>query len=211
LDFMKRYMVSPRTPAPAAIAEVAAIVKGGGVVAFPTDTLYGLAADPRRDDALERLFAAKARDAAAPIPLIAADLGQAQELGAFSDLALRLARAFWPGPLTIVVPASPAIARRALGGGTTVGIRVPAHEVALALCRAAATCVTATSANLSGTAPPASAQEIDPHLASRLDAVLDAGPAPGGPPSTIVSVASERPQLIRAGAIAWDRVLKSLE
>jgi L-threonylcarbamoyladenylate synthase len=204
-------LVSARSPDPAAIADVAAILKGGGVVAFPTDTLYGLAADPRRDDALERLFAVKAREAGVAVPLIAADLAQAQELGTFDDLALRLARAFWPGPLTIVVPASPAIARRALGGGHTVGIRVPAHEVATALCRATATCLTATSANLSGSPPPASAQEIDPDLSSRLDAVLDGGPAPGGPPSTIVTVVSERPQLIRAGAIAWNRVLESLE
>jgi L-threonylcarbamoyladenylate synthase len=181
------------------------------VVAFPTDTLYGLAVDPRRDDALERVFDVKGREAGVAIPLIAADLAQAQELGTFGELALRLARAFWPGPLTIVVPASAAIARRALGGGNTVGIRVPAHEVARALCRAAGTCLTATSANLSGTAAPPSAQEIDPRLAARLDAVLDAGPAPGGPPSTIVTVVSERPQLVRAGAIAWDRVLKSLE
>jgi L-threonylcarbamoyladenylate synthase len=208
---MKHYTVSVREPDPAAIADVAAIIAGGGVVAFPTDTLYGLAVDPRRDDALERVFDVKGREAGVAIPLIAADLAQAQELGTFGELALRLARAFWPGPLTIVVPASAAIARRALGGGNTVGIRVPAHEVARALCRAAGTCLTATSANLSGTAAPPSAQEIDPRLAARLDAVLDAGPAPGGPPSTIVTVVSERPQLVRAGAIAWDRVLKSLE
>ena len=208
---MKRYTVSARMPDRSTISEVAAIIKRGGVVAFPTDTLYGLAGDPRRDDALERLFVAKGREAGAAIPLIAADLAQAQEFGTFGDRALRLARAFWPGPLTIVVPASPAIARRALGGGNTVGIRVPAHEVATALCRAADTCLTATSANLSGNAAPASAQEIDPQLASQLDAVLDAGPAPGGPPSTIVAVVSERPQLVRDGAIAWNRVLKSLE
>ena len=208
---MKRYMVSARTPDPAAIAEVAAIIRDGGVVAFPTDTLYGLAVDPRRDDALERLFELKGREAGVPVPLIAADIAQARELGTFGDLALRLARAFWPGPLTLVVPALPAIARRALGGGNTVGIRVPAHEVATALCHAAATCLTATSANLSGNPPPASAPEIVPQLAARLDAVLDAGAAPGGPPSTIVSIVSERPQLVRDGAIAWNRVLKSLE
>jgi L-threonylcarbamoyladenylate synthase len=208
---MKHYTVSVRDPDPATIAEVAAMIRGGGVVAFPTDTLYGLAVDPRRDDALERLFEVKGREAGVPVPLIAADIAQAQELGTFGDLALRLARAFWPGPLTIVVPASPAIARRVLGGGNTVGIRVPAHEVATALCRAAATSLTATSANLSGNPPPASALEIVPELAARLDAVLDAGPAPGGPPSTIVTIVSGRPQLVRDGAIAWDRVLKSLE
>ena len=208
---MKRFNVTPHDPDPAAIAEVAAIVRGGGVVAFPTDTLYGLAVDPRQDDAVERLFGVKGRDAGAAVPLIAADIDQAREAGTFGAIELRLARAFWPGPLTIVVPASRALARRVLGGGDTVGIRVPAHEVALALCRSAATCLTATSANLSGSPAPAAAAGIDAELVARLDGVLDAGPAPGGPPSTIVAVVSGRPRLVRAGAIAWDRVLESLE
>ena len=208
---MKRYMVSARTPDPAAIAEVAAIIKRGGVVAFPTDTLYGLAVDPRSDEAVEQLFELKGREAGVAVPLIAADIDQAREVGTFGDVELRLARAFWPGPLTIVVPASPHVSRRALGGGNTVGIRVPAHQVAISLCQSAATCLTATSANLSGKPAPASVEEIDPELMTRIDGALDAGPAPGGPPSTIVAVVSGRPQLLRAGAIAWNRVLESLE
>jgi L-threonylcarbamoyladenylate synthase len=208
---MKHYTVSARGADPDAIAEVAAIINGGGVVAFPTDTLYGLAVDPRSDEALERLFAAKGRDAGVAVPLIAADMSQAREMGTFGETELRLARAFWPGPLTIVVPASPAVSRRALGGRDTVGIRVPAHEVAAALCRSATICLTATSANLSGHPAPASAADIDPELLARIDGVLDAGPAPGGPPSTVVTIVSGRAELVRAGAIAWERVLKSLE
>ena len=208
---MKHYTISPRNPDPAAIAEVAAIINSGGVVAFPTDTLYGLAVDPRSDAALERLFAVKGRDAGVAVPLIAADMSQAREVGTFGETELRLARAFWPGPLTIVVPASSAVSRRALGGRDTVGIRVPAHEVATALCRSSTICLTATSANRSGHPAPASVADIDPELLARIDAVLDAGPAPGGPPSTVVTIVSGRPELVRAGAIAWDRVLKSLE
>jgi L-threonylcarbamoyladenylate synthase len=208
---MKRYTVSVREPDPSTIAEVAAIVRGGGVVAFPTDTLYGLAVDPRTDEAVERLFDVKGREAGVAVPLIAADIDQAREAGRFGDIELRLARAFWPGPLTIVVAASASVSRRVLGRGNTVGIRVPAHEVATALCRSAAACLTATSANPSGKPAPASAGDIDPALIARLDAVLDAGPGRGGPPSTIVAIVSGRPQLVRAGAIAWDRVLESLE
>jgi L-threonylcarbamoyladenylate synthase len=181
------------------------------VIAFATDTLYGLAADPRRDDAVEKVFDAKGRGEHVPVPLIAADLDQARDAGEFGALELRLAQQFWPGALTIVVAAHGRVARRVLAGGSTVGIRVPAHEVARALCASMGSCLTATSANLAGHPAPASATEIDPVLAARIDAVLDSGPAPGGPPSTIVDVSSGQPRLVRAGAIAWDRVIKSLE
>ena len=208
---MQTFTVASENPDPATIAAVVAILRSGGVVAFATDTLYGLAADPRRDDAVGRVFEAKGRDEDVPVPLIAANLEQAQQMGEFGELELRLAQHFWPGPLTIVVPAKSGIARRILAGGTTVGIRVPAHEVARALCGSMASCLTATSANRSGEPAPASAHEIDPHLASRIQAVLDSGPAPGGPPSTIVSASSDGLHLLRGGAIDWDRVLKSLQ
>ena len=208
---MRSFTITAHDPDPAAIAAVAAIIRGGGVVAFPTDTLYGLAVDPRRDDAVGRLFDVKGRQPGVPVPMIAADFDQARQMGTFGDVATRLASAFWPGPLTIVVPAASGVSLQALGRGNTVGIRVPAHEVATSLCRSAGICLTATSANLSGHLPPASVVDIDPDLLARIDGVLDAGPAPGGPPSTVVAIASGRPELVRAGAIAWDRVLKSLE
>src|SRR5688500_3331046 len=157
---MNRFTVTAHDPDPAAIAEVATIIRGGGVVAFPTDTLYGLAVDPRHDEAVERLFGVKGRQPGVPLPLIAADIDQARQVGTFGDVAMRLARAFWPGPLTIVVPAASGVSSQALGGGNTVGIRVPAHEVATSLCRFAGMCLTATSANLSGNLPPASVSEI---------------------------------------------------
>jgi L-threonylcarbamoyladenylate synthase len=205
------FSVSAADPDSAILAEAVAILQRGGVIAVATDTLYGLAADPRNDAAVARLFAAKGRDEGVPLPLIAADLDQARAIAAFGETELRLAREFWPGPLTIVAPARAGIARGALAGGATIGIRVPNHAVARALCRAMGSCLTATSANVSGAPAPASAAEIDPTIASRIEAVLDSGPAPGGPPSTIVAASPDGVQLLRAGAIAWERVLESVE
>lgn len=186
------------------------VLRAGGVVAFPTDTLYGLAADPRREDAVARVFSLKGRDAAAAMPLIAADLDQALLAADLGPDARRLAEAFWPGPLSIAVPPRASISRRVLGGEETLAIRVPAHAVARALAAAFGFCITATSANRSG-CPPASSADAVAAALPQLDLLLDAGPAPGGPPSTIVAFDRGRPVLRRDGAVAWDRVLKSLQ
>ena len=192
------------------IAQAADALRSGRVVAFPTDTLYGLAVDPRRADAVERLFALKGRRPDAAVPLIAADLAQAMDAGEFGAREQRLAETFWPGPLSIVVPARRAIAAAALGGGTTVAIRVPAHARARELAAAFGFAITATSANASGE-PPAETADAAASAVPNVDLVLDGGRVPGGPPSTIVRLDGETPALVRAGAIAWDRVLKSLQ
>ena len=207
----RRVVVSAESPAPERIAEAAGVLRAGGVVAFATDTLYGLAADPRSDEAVTKLFALKGRDAAAAIPLIASGFEQAAEAGQFGPREALLAHAFWPGPLSIVVDARPGISPLVLGGGTTVAVRVPAHRVALALAGAFGYCITATSANPSGARAPADAAAIDPGLAAAVDLLLDSGPAPGGPPSTMIRFQETQPILVRAGAVAWERVLKSLE
>jgi L-threonylcarbamoyladenylate synthase len=201
-------MIVPASPD--GIAQAAAVLQSGGVVAFPTDTLYGLAADPRRDDAVERLFALKGRRPDAAVPLIAADLEQAMRAGAFSASELRLARAFWPGPLSIVVTAHPLVCRAALGGGTTVAIRVPADATARDLAAAFGFPITATSANASGEPPAETADDVAKDVPA-VDLVIDGGRVPGGPPSTIVRLDRNVPRLVRDGAIAWDRVLESLQ
>jgi L-threonylcarbamoyladenylate synthase len=195
---------------PHAIDQAAGLLWSGGVVAFPTDTLYGLAADPRRDDAVERLFALKGRRPDAAVPLIAADVDQALQAGEFGTQELWLARAFWPGPLSIVVRARTPISRAALGGGTTVAIRVPAHGVARQLAAAFAFAITATSANASGQPPAETAADVA-QAVPNVDMILDGGRVTGGPPSTIVRFENGAVTLVRAGAIAWDRVLKSLQ
>jgi L-threonylcarbamoyladenylate synthase len=206
---MRRLVVSADEPDPRSIAEAAAVIRAGGLVAFPTDTVYGIAADPRSDDAVARVFAVKGRDQGVAVPLIAADVEQARAAGEFGPREMRLADAFWPGPLSIVVPAVRALSQAALGGHRTVAIRVPAHAVARSVARSFGFCVTATSANLSGAAPAESADQLS-GIVPGLDLLLDAGRAPGGPPSTIVAFAEHGPILIRAGAVAWDRVIKSL-
>lgn len=203
--------IDPREPEPVAIVAAADVLRSGGVVAFPTDTLYGLAVDPTRDAPVARLFAIKGRTATAAIPLIASDLEQAGRAGRFGPVDLRLASRFWPGPLTLVISAQPGLSRVLLGGGSTVAVRVPDHAVARALAEAHGHPITATSANLSGDPPAAAPDAISRALASRIDLLLDAGPAPGGPPSTIVEAGTRGVRLVRAGAVAWERVLESLE
>jgi L-threonylcarbamoyladenylate synthase len=146
---------------------------------------------------------AKRRPEEKPLPLLAADLAQVEALADLPPLARRLADAFWPGPLTLVVPVRPGVRlHRAITGETgTVGIRVSSGPVSAALARAAGGALVATSANLSGEPPVAEAAALDPWLVARLDLVLDGGTAPGGLPSTVVAVAGDSVTLLRAGAV----------
>lgn len=187
------------------------VLRGGGVVAYATDTLYGLAVDPRSPAAVKRLFAVKARQPGHAIPLIAADLDQAERVGTFDPVARRLAAAFWPGPLSLVLDAKPGLDEAVLAGDRSIAIRVPDSTFARALAAAFGGCITATSANLSGRPPQSEPDEVARALADRVDLVLDTGPAPGGAPSTIVDTRDGSPRLVRAGAVAWDRVLRSIQ
>jgi L-threonylcarbamoyladenylate synthase len=208
---MRRLLVDPRDPDQAAIAVAAEAIRRGEVVAYPTDTLYALAVDPRSDEAVERLFALKGRDRSVAIALIAASATQARDAGTFGEAESRLAAAFWPGPLTIVVPAAAGMSRLLSAGAETLGVRVPAHEVARRLAAVFGTCITATSANMSGHPPYTTAGDVATAFDRRLDVLLDGGPSPGGPPSTIVQMVGGRPTPVRMGAVGWDRVLESLE
>lgn len=186
------------------------MLRAGGVVAFPTDTLYGLAVDPRRADAVRRLFALKGRDATAAIPLVAASLEQASLAANFSEREKRAAEAFWPGPLSIVAPANSCITPEVLGGRGTVAIRVPAHDIARELAGAFGFPISATSANQSGQTAADSADAVAAALPD-VDLLVDGGPSPGGAPSTIISFDNTRPILLREGAVAWERVIKLLQ
>jgi L-threonylcarbamoyladenylate synthase len=205
---MRRIVVAAAAPDRDAIAQAAAVLRGGGIAAIPTDTLYGLAADPFNAAAVARIFTIKSRQMERAIPLVAASFEQVERtIGAMPPLAGRLARAFWPGPLTLVLPAPDTLPAEVTGGGTTVGVRVPAHDVARALCEAVGGLLTATSANISGEPATSEADVVAARIGTRLDLIVDAGTTPGGPASTIVEVTGPEPRLIRAGAIAWDAVL----
>jgi len=205
---VRRVIVDPGSPQRDAIQEAAKWILDGGVVAVPTDTLYGLSADPFSPAAVGRVFAAKGRDAERALPLIAADTGQVIEhLGPLSAMAARLAQRYWPGPLTLLVAAPGALAREVTGGTGRVGVRVPADEVARAICRAAGRPLTATSANLSGEPATADPDVVERTLGDRIDLLIDTGPTRGGAASTIVDATGPDPALVRAGAIAWEDIL----
>ncbi|HET8542277.1 MAG TPA: L-threonylcarbamoyladenylate synthase [Anaeromyxobacter sp.] len=196
----------------ARVREAADVLRRGGLVAYPTETFYGLGALARDAAAVERLARVKGRPDGKPLPLLAADRAQAEEVALLGEAAARLAGAFWPGPLTLVLPARAGLPAAITAGTGTVGIRVPGGEIARALARLAGGAIVSTSANLSGEPPPAAAAELAPSLAARLDAVLDGGRTPGGLPSTVVALdaAGAGVRLVRAGAVPLDAVRAAL-
>jgi L-threonylcarbamoyladenylate synthase len=202
--------VQPDAPDPAVIGKAADCIRRGLVVAYPTDTLYGLAVDPRNAGAVRRLYELKGRAESSALTLIAADLDQVRAAGELAAVGERLAARWWPGPLTIVLRAAPSLAAEALAGGSTVGIRVPAHAVAVALARAAGFAITATSANRSGEPPATAAAGVAAALPG-IDAIVDAGAVRGGAPSTIVNASAVPIALLREGVVPWSKVLESLQ
>jgi L-threonylcarbamoyladenylate synthase len=204
---VRRVFVDPAAPQRDAIEEAAARVLEGGVVAIPTDTLYGLAADPFSIAAVARVFAVKGRRAERALPLLAADLAQVTaQLGRLSEAGRQLADRYWPGPLTLLLEAPRRLAPQVHGGTGTVGVRVPRHDVARAICWAAGRPITATSANESGAPPTADPDIVERTLGDRLDLLIDAGVTAGGLPSTIVDATTTPPALVRAGIIPWDEI-----
>ncbi len=190
----------------ARVAAAAAVLRRGGLVVYPTETFYGLGALAREGAALERLARAKLRPEGKPLPLLAADLAQVAEVARLEGRAARIAARFWPGPLTLVLPARPGLPAEITAGTGTVGIRVPGSPLARALARAAGGALVSTSANPSGGPPPAQVADLEPRLRGAVDHVLDGGPTPGGRPSTVVAVEGESVRLVRAGAVSFERV-----
>jgi L-threonylcarbamoyladenylate synthase len=184
------------------ITQAAQILRAGGLVAFPTETVYGLGADATNPDAVARIFTAKGRPATNPLIVHVADIDVARRYAAvWSDLADRLARHFWPGPLTLVVPSAAAIVDGVRAGGSTVGLRVPAHPMALQLLRAFDGPVAAPSANRSEHVSPTLAQHVIDDLGGGVNLVLDGGPCGVGIESTVLDVTGDRPRLLRPGSV----------
>ena len=193
------------------IARAAETLRAGGVLAYPTETFYGLGALASDRAAVSRLAAAKLRPDGKPLPLLAADLSQvAQVVARLEPAAQRLADALWPGPLTLVLPAAAGLAPEITAGTGTVAIRVPGSEVARRLARLAGGAIVSTSANVSGEPPPVAAYDLSPVLLGRIDGVLDAGPAPGGLASTIVVLEDGAPRVLREGPISLARIAAAL-
>ncbi len=194
--------VDPQHPDPAAIARAAEILRAGGLVAFPTETVYGLGADGLNPAAVARLFEAKGRPATDPVILHIADLDALPRLAQeVPPAAWTLVRRFWPGPLTVVLPKQPVVPDLVTAGLPTVAIRMPAHPVALALIRAAGTPIAAPSANRFGHTSPTTAQHVLEDLGGRIDLILDAGPTPIGVESTVLDLTRPVPTILRPGGL----------
>jgi L-threonylcarbamoyladenylate synthase len=194
------------------IAAAGAAVRAGGLVAMPTETVYGLAGDATSDRAVAAIYAAKGRPVFNPLIAHFADVEAATGEGEFDDFAKALAAAFWPGPLTLVVPAAKTcrVSLLARAGLDTLALRVPAHPVAQALIAAAGVPLVAPSANRSGRVSPTAAAHVAAELDGRIDWILDAGPTPLGVESTIVACLGGAPRLLRPGALARERIEATL-
>jgi L-threonylcarbamoyladenylate synthase len=195
--------ISAAAPEADVIAHAARVLHSGGLVAFPTETVYGLGAVALNPTAVARIFAAKGRPAGNPLIVHVADATDAERLvTAWPEAAARLAERFWPGPLTLVLPKSCAVPDIVTAGGPTVAVRVPAHPVALALLRATGLPVAAPSANRSTCLSPTRAEHVLRDLDGRLELVLDAGPTSGGLESTVLDLTTQPPRLLRPGLVA---------
>jgi L-threonylcarbamoyladenylate synthase len=186
----------------AAVAAAARSLSDGGLVAFPTETVYGLGADATNAAAIARLYQAKGRPAFNPLIAHVGDLAAARQIARFDAPALALAEAFWPGPLTLVLPKADgcAVADLATAGLDTVAIRIPAHPVAREILRRFGRPVVAPSANLSGHVSPTTAAHVDSDLAGRIDLIVDGGAVAVGVESTIVGC-FDQPMLLRPGGL----------
>jgi L-threonylcarbamoyladenylate synthase len=208
---MRRIFVDRESPQRDAIQEAAKWILAGGVVALPTDTLYGLGADPFSSAGVARVFAVKGRATDRALPLIAADVAQvAEHLGRLSPVGERLAARFWPGPLTLLVAAPRGLARDVTGGTRQVAVRVPADAVARAICAAAGRPITATSANLSGKAPASTLDEARAGLGEKVKVYLEGGKLAAAAPSTVVAVKGSEWKMVRMGAISEDQIAAAL-
>jgi L-threonylcarbamoyladenylate synthase len=196
----------------AALADAAAIIRTGGIVAYPTETFYGLGVCYSDTPTLERLFLMKRRPKGKPMPLIIGDISSlavvSPDTGA---LAPAIIGRFWPGPLTILFPAHPGLSDFITGGSGRVAVRVPGRSFALYLARNVGCPLTATSANISGMPPANSADEVAGYFGDAVDLLIDGGPTPGGKPSTIIDMSEGGITLVREGVVPYEEILEAVK
>jgi L-threonylcarbamoyladenylate synthase len=196
-------IVDPHAPQADPIARAAAVLRGGGLVSFPTETVYGLGANALDAAAVARIFTAKGRPAHNPLIVHVSGVAAVGEVAAaWPASAARLAERFWPGPLTLVLPRHEQVPDLVTAGGPTVAVRVPAHPVAQALLQAAGVPVAAPSANRSSGLSPTRAEHVLQDLGGRIELILDGGPCPGGIESTVLDVTTNPPRLLRPGLLS---------
>jgi L-threonylcarbamoyladenylate synthase len=196
----------------AQVEEGIEILRKGGVIAFPTDTVYGLGAGIHIESAVKRVFQVKQRPAVMALPVLVADVPQIHEVAQFIPAyAWRLVEHFFPGALTLVVYRTKAVNDIITAGGDTVAIRIPAHPVPIALIKGCGMPLIGTSANISGSSSMLTAEEVKTQLGDTVDLIIDGVPAPDGRESTVVDVTGDVPVILRLGAISKAEIEKALE
>ncbi|MDP2920107.1 MAG: L-threonylcarbamoyladenylate synthase [Dehalococcoidia bacterium] len=186
------------------------ILKKGGVVAYPTDTVYGLGACMTSLPAVERIFEIKGRHKGMALPLLVADREQIKQIAvSIPPTAWRLACNFLPGALTLVLLKSPAVPDIITGGGKTIAVRIPDHPVPLALLRQLGEPIIGTSANFSGKPPALTAEEVKSQLGDKVDMVIDGGRCPGGVESTVLDLTKKKPTVLRLGAVSLEQLQRT--
>lgn len=193
--------VDPVRPRRGVLDDAAAVLRARGLVAFPTETFYGLGAAALDGAAVRRIFALKGRSETKPLLVLVDSLTMAERVGDFGAAARELAARHWPGALTLVVPARAGVPEEVTARTGTIGVRVSPHPVARGLAGALAGPVTAPSANRSGAPPPTTAEEVLAYFRGRIELVLDGGPTPGGEPSTVLDTTVAPPRVLRRGAV----------
>ena len=202
-----RVTVDPHHPDDRSLVLAAEVIQAGGVIVYPTETLYGIGANALNPAAVAKVRQAKGTESGKPMLLLVPESASVRLLVTeISPIAAALMEAFWPGPLTIVFPASSAVPGEVLGGGTSVGIRVPSSALCIRLLRLAGSPLVSTSANEPGGPPLRSVDAIQKALARGVDLFLDAGELPESKPSTVVDVTQDPPRLLRAGQIKTDAI-----
>lgn len=196
---------------PEAVARASGVIDKGGIIAYPTETFYGLGVKFDDSDALRKLYGIKRRSADKALPLI---IGDKRCLGfiatSITDSAERLIEKFWPGPLTLLLSAKPGISEFITAGTGKIAVRIPGESFALDLARSLGFPITATSANISGSPPADNADDVLRYFGDVLDLIIDCGKTPGGNPSTIVDASEEKIQILREGAVPKEEVFAVL-
>ncbi len=202
--------INPNKPERSILDIAIQILLRGGVVVYPTDTVYGLGANPFNEISVLKIYEVKEREFNKPLPILVSDIKVALRLGVFDDIALKLAKTFWPGPLTIVVKRKIGIASLALGEQEKVALRMPKHKIALKLALSLGGAIIGTSANKSGFKAAKTAKEAEEMIGEKVNLILDSGPSPGGIPSTIIDVTVRPFKVIRLGPISIEEIEKTL-
>ena len=200
--------INPRDPHPEDVERAVSFLEDGQVIAYPTETIYGLGADVTSRKAVKRIYDLKARDYGLPISILVADLKMLREVvSEVPDSALALMRQFWPGALTILFPASSLIPKGLVTNTNKIGVRISSHPVAAAIVEKFGRPITTTSANLSGFPPSLSVKHVEKYFGSKLPCIVDSGECDPTRGSTVVDIAEETMRIVRDGAIPADEVI----